>query len=92
MSGWAPVPVGSQHYDLEGKLREVSHHGVNLFVHLDDARGEARNTMVRPKSKRLPAPQFYLWRTDDGLYTWSAIPDPSTPWSVDAVLVEVGTP
>ena len=57
---------------------------VNLFATADDAERSARS-MLRPNSP------FWIFRTSDGLFDWSAISRPKVPWKVDAELVREGT-
>lgn len=55
--------------------------GCNLFGSLEDAERCALD-VLRPGS------HYYIWRTVDGLYDWSAIPDRLVPWLEQATLVK----
>lgn len=65
--------------DGSGRQRRgCNHYGVNLFATEDDARTAAYDLFGGPG---------FIWRTDCGLFDFSAIPDRIVPWSENAELV-----
>lgn len=60
--------------------RVATRWGCNLFTSADAAEIGAQGTL------RAGA-DYYIWKTVDGFYDWSAIPDVNTPWLETAKLV-----
>jgi len=66
--------------DSDGNQRVASETwGCNLFATAEDA---YRSGMAFLRKKPI-----WVWRTTDGLYDWSAIPEPVVPWLIGAARV-----
>ena len=73
--------AGREFIDHHGLLRRSSVHDVNVFTTARDAATSARYTLNGGAPYR-------VWQMSDGLFDWTAVPDPEAPWLRDGTLVE----
>jgi hypothetical protein len=74
-------PVGHVHLDSDGIERVKNRWGFNSFTTQEGA-GESLRQLARRGT-------WYIWRLADGSYTFTAVPDPSTPGHPAELVEEV---